>query len=51
MRTHTTGTRDGRLAARRELLEAEKELTHRSDALSQRRQALPWVRLGRVSVA
>ena len=45
MTTHTTGTREQWLAARLELLEAEKELTHRSDELAQRRQALPWVRL------
>src|SRR5690349_4028516 len=45
MRTHTTGTREQWLAARRELLEAEKELTRRSDEVAQRRQALPWVRV------
>jgi predicted dithiol-disulfide oxidoreductase (DUF899 family) len=28
-----------------ELLEAEKELTHRSDEVAQRRQDLPWVRI------
>src|SRR5205809_1493742 len=33
------------LAARLELLEAEKELTHRGDALARRRQELPWVRI------
>jgi predicted dithiol-disulfide oxidoreductase (DUF899 family) len=38
-----TGTRDEWLAARLELLEAEKDLTRRSDALAQRRQELPWV--------
>jgi predicted dithiol-disulfide oxidoreductase (DUF899 family) len=43
MTTHTTGTRSEWLAARLELLEAEKELTRQSDALAQRRQALPWV--------
>ena len=43
--THTTGTRDQWLAARLELLEAEKELTHRSDELARRRQELPWVRI------
>jgi predicted dithiol-disulfide oxidoreductase (DUF899 family) len=43
--THTTGTREQWLAARLELLQAEKELTHRSDELAQRRQALPWVRV------
>src|SRR4051794_5567297 len=41
--THTTGTRSDWLAARLELLEAEKELTRRSDELAQRRQELPWV--------
>ena len=43
--THTTGTREQWLAARLELLEAEKEHTRRSDELAQRRQALPWVRV------
>jgi predicted dithiol-disulfide oxidoreductase (DUF899 family) len=43
MTTHTTGTRDEWLAARLELLDAEKELTRRSDAVAQQRQALPWV--------
>jgi predicted dithiol-disulfide oxidoreductase (DUF899 family) len=33
------------LAARLELLEAEKELTRRSDDLARRRQQLPWVRI------
>ncbi len=42
---HTTGTREEWLAARLELLEAEKELTRRSDELAQQRQALPWVRI------
>jgi predicted dithiol-disulfide oxidoreductase (DUF899 family) len=45
MTTHTTGTRDEWLAARLELLEAEKELTRKSDELAQRRQELPWVRI------
>jgi predicted dithiol-disulfide oxidoreductase (DUF899 family) len=45
MTKHMTGTRTEWLAARLELLEAEKELTHRSDELAQRRQALPWVPL------
>jgi predicted dithiol-disulfide oxidoreductase (DUF899 family) len=45
MTTHQTGTRDAWLAARLDLLEAEKELTRRSDEVAQRRQALPWVRL------
>jgi predicted dithiol-disulfide oxidoreductase (DUF899 family) len=43
MTTMMTGTREEWLAARLELLEAEKELTHRSDELARRRQALPWV--------
>jgi predicted dithiol-disulfide oxidoreductase (DUF899 family) len=45
MTTHRTGTRQDWLAARLELLEAEKELTRRSDEVAQRRQELPWVRL------
>jgi predicted dithiol-disulfide oxidoreductase (DUF899 family) len=43
--THTTGTREQWLAARLELLKAEKELTRRSDALAEQRQTLPWVRI------
>jgi predicted dithiol-disulfide oxidoreductase (DUF899 family) len=42
---HKTGTREQWLAARLELLEAEKEHTHRSDELARRRQELPWVRI------
>ena len=45
MTQHTTGTRKEWLAARIDLLEAEKELTRRSDDLAQQRQALPWVRM------
>jgi predicted dithiol-disulfide oxidoreductase (DUF899 family) len=45
MTTHMTGTRDEWLAARLELLEAEKALTRQSDELAARRQALPWVRV------
>jgi predicted dithiol-disulfide oxidoreductase (DUF899 family) len=33
------------LAARLELLKAEKELTGRSDELARRRHELPWVRI------
>ena len=33
------------LAARLDLLQAEKELTRRSDELARRRQELPWVRI------
>ena len=43
--THQTGTRQQWLAARLELLKAEKELTRRSDELARQRQALPWVRI------
>ena len=43
--THTIGTREEWLAARLPLLEAEKELTRRSDELARRRQELPWVRI------
>src|SRR5467141_3940806 len=45
MTDHTTGTREEWLAARLELLEAEKALTRHSDELAQRRQELPWVRI------
>jgi predicted dithiol-disulfide oxidoreductase (DUF899 family) len=55
MAKHKTGTRDQPLhrygsasewlAARLELLKAEKELTRRSDKLARRRQELPWVRI------
>jgi len=45
MTTHTTGTREEWLAKRLELLDAEKELTRRSDELARRRQELPWVRI------
>ncbi|MFI4884818.1 MAG: DUF899 family protein, partial [Steroidobacterales bacterium] len=43
--THPTATREEWLAARLDLLAAEKEHTRRSDELARRRQALPWVRL------
>jgi len=42
---HKTGTRKQWLGARLKLLEAEKELTRRSDDLARRRQKLPWVRI------
>jgi predicted dithiol-disulfide oxidoreductase (DUF899 family) len=45
MKQHRTGTRQEWLAARLELLEAEKELTRRNDALALQRQQLPWVRI------
>ena len=45
MTDHKTGTREEWLAARLDLLRAEKELTRRSDELAQQRQELPWVRI------
>ena len=45
MTDHEIGTREEWLAARLELLEAEKELTRRGDALTRQRQDLPWVRI------
>ena len=45
MTTHRTGTRADWLAARVDLLQAEKEVTRQSDELARRRQALPWVRI------
>src|SRR5256885_8432762 len=45
MTTHISGTREQWLAARLDLLEAEKEHTRRSDELARRRQELPWVRI------
>ena len=45
MTTHATGTREEWLAARLDLLQAEKELTRRGDELAQQRQELPWVRV------
>jgi predicted dithiol-disulfide oxidoreductase (DUF899 family) len=45
MPNHKTGTRDQWLAARLELLDAEKALTRRSDEVARQRQELPWVRI------
>jgi predicted dithiol-disulfide oxidoreductase (DUF899 family) len=45
MTTREIGTREQWLKARLELLEAEKELTRRSDELARHRQQLPWVRI------
>jgi predicted dithiol-disulfide oxidoreductase (DUF899 family) len=42
---HRTGTREEWLAARLDLLDAEKELTRRGDELARQRQELPWVRV------
>jgi predicted dithiol-disulfide oxidoreductase (DUF899 family) len=43
MTAHKTGTREEWLAARLDLLEAEKALTRRSDELARQRRELPWV--------
>ena len=45
MTQHNVGTHDEWLQARLKLLEAEKELTHRSDEVARQRQELPWVRI------
>ena len=45
MTAHKTGTHEEWLAAHADLLEEEKDLTHRSDELARRRQELPWVAL------
>src|SRR6516165_1254843 len=45
MLTHKTGTHAEWLTERLALLEAEKELTRRSDDVARRRQELPWVRI------
>jgi predicted dithiol-disulfide oxidoreductase (DUF899 family) len=47
MTNHATGTREEWLTARLALLEAEKEHTRQGDELARRRQALPWVRVGK----
>ena len=43
--SHKTATREEWLKARLALLDAEKDLTRRSDELARQRQALPWVRV------
>jgi predicted dithiol-disulfide oxidoreductase (DUF899 family) len=43
MTEHPTGTHDQWLAASRELVDAEKEHMRQADALTRRRQQLPWV--------
>ena len=48
MTKHRTGTREEWLAARLELLEAEKELTHKGDEVARQRLDLPWVRIDKV---
>lgn len=42
---HAVVSRDEWIAARRDLLEKEKELTRMKDELSRRRRALPWVKI------
>lgn len=45
VKSHPTTTHEEWLKARRALLQAEKELTHKSDEVARQRQALPWVRV------
>jgi predicted dithiol-disulfide oxidoreductase (DUF899 family) len=45
MSEHRIGTQEEWQAERDELLAEEKELTHRGDELTRKRQALPWVRV------
>src|SRR6266403_4003200 len=45
MTKHKTGTHEEWLAARLDLLKAEKEFTRRSDELARQRQELPGVRI------
>jgi predicted dithiol-disulfide oxidoreductase (DUF899 family) len=45
MTAHTTVNRDEWLAARLDLLKAEKELTRLNDELAQKRRDLPWARV------
>jgi predicted dithiol-disulfide oxidoreductase (DUF899 family) len=47
MTSHKIGTREEWLAARLDLLEAEKALTRRTDELARQRRELPWVRVGK----
>jgi len=42
---HKIGTKKEWLKARLDLLQAEKELTHKSDEIAARRQELPWVKI------
>jgi len=42
---HSTATREQWLDARRDLLAAEKDLTHRADEVARLRRQLPWVRV------
>jgi predicted dithiol-disulfide oxidoreductase (DUF899 family) len=47
MTGHKTATPQEWLAARLDLLEAEKELTRRGDEVARQRQELPWVLVGK----
>jgi predicted dithiol-disulfide oxidoreductase (DUF899 family) len=42
---HKIGTREDWLAARLDLLTAEKDYAREGDELARRRQELPWVRI------
>ncbi|GLQ11529.1 hypothetical protein GCM10007913_34610 [Devosia yakushimensis] len=42
---HTIVSHEDWLSARRDLLQAEKELTHHRDQIAQQRLALPWTRM------
>jgi len=50
MTGHSTGTADEHLAARLELLAAEKEHTRRGDELARMRRGLPWVPIQKESL-
>jgi len=43
--SHRYGSAKEWLAARLELLKAEKDLTRRSDEIARKREALPWVKI------
>jgi predicted dithiol-disulfide oxidoreductase (DUF899 family) len=43
MTEHKTGTQEEWRTARLELLQAEKELTRRTDDIARQRRELPWV--------
>ena len=47
MPRHAVGTREEWLAARKDLLKAEKEHTRQADELARRRLELPWVAVGK----
>lgn len=47
---HAVVSRDDWLTARRDLLKAEKKLTHLRDEVARERRALPWVRIDKAYV-